>query len=742
MDTLEYYWSIALEEGFVNVSLWTIDADRVRIIATVEQESWENQEDLVLALNNLLEKAVKDYPEDAKEPEKTVFGVAPGWVTDGQIKKEKLKIIRHLCTKLKLSPSGFVVLPEAIAHGTKHNEGSPLNSLVVGLGQEELDLSLFNLGNLVGTVEVGRSENLLDDINEGLARFKTGQHLPSRFIVYGGEDKALEETIQQLIAHDWESSDSAVKFMHTPKFESVDSKNQSIFTALAGASEIVDVSELVYENKEETKQPQTTEEGQTKEIGEENDNITSSEVSPEEIGFVLGGDIEEQKEISQQNNINDAEETEFIRDQQVQNRKNKFRFNMPKIDFLKKIKLPKLKFKPSARSSHGPSLSRQKLPKESSFKRAFFILLIFIILVGFGLFAAWWYLPKAKVTIYVAPRSLRETKEVVMGDDVETDFENLTLRANSTSLEESGERTTSTTGTKVVGEKATGKVTIRNGTSTGIKLKAGTILKGSSDLLFTLDNEASISAATSPSEPGSATLAVSAESIGEEYNIDKDSTFSVSNYPTSEVDAVADTEFTGGSSREITAVSQVDLDKLEEELIDQLKEEGRSKIKEQIGSNEELIDGSIQIEDIESDFNHKVGDEASTVKLNATVKFTALTVNKDSLFNLAKDVLGSTIPDGYALKDNQLDLSYDLVSEEDGKFYFDIQFEANLLPQINIDEIASKISGRYPPQAYEYLSTVPGFVRADLGVKPVLPGKLAIMPHVRKNIEIGISAAR
>lgn len=741
METLEYYWSIVLEEGFVNVSLWTIDADRVRIIATGTEETWENQEDLVLALNNLLEKAVKDYPQDVPEPEKTVFGVAPGWVKDGQITKEKLNIIRHICTKLKLAPSGFVVLPEAIAHGVKHNEGAPLNSLIVGLNQEFLDLSLFSLGNLVGTVEVGRSENLLDDIKEALARFKTGQHLPSRFIVYGGDDHELDETLQEMIAYDWDSPEAVVKFMHTPKFESIDSKKLTTYSALAGASEIVDVSELVYENETEAEQVRPQNLDETAHIGEENNNVTSGEVSPEEIGFILGEDIGKHPSVVQKVDQNVHESTEFAQ-VPAETLKKKLSLGKPKIKLLPAIKMPKLKFNLPFKRSRGAGLPHQKLPSERSFKRLFFFVLVLLVFIAAALFAAWWYYPKAKVTIFVAPRALRETKEVVMGEDVETDFENLSLRAKPISLEQAGERTTSATGTKVVGEKATGKVTIRNGTASGIKLKAGTVLKGSGDLLFTLDNEASISAATSPSSPGSATLAASAESIGDEYNIAKDSTFSVSNYPSSEVDAIADTEFSGGSSREITAVSQDDLDKLEKELIDQLKEEGQSKIKEEIDGNQELITGSVQVEDIQREFNHKVGDESSTVKLNATVNFIALTVDKESLFNLAKDVLGATIPDGYALKDDQLNYSYDLISEDDGKFFFDVRFEANLLPQIDVEDITSKISGRYPSQASEYLSNVPGYVRAEIDINPPLPGRLATLPHVKKNINVIISAAR
>src|SRR3989344_1455982 len=130
----------------------------------------------------------------------------------------------------------------------------------------------------------------------------------------------------------------------------------------------------------------------------------------------------------------------------------------------------------------------------------------------------------------------------------------------------SGDKTRSTTGTKTVGDKAKGVVKIRNGSASNLNLPTGTILLGPNDLKFTLDSPASVSAALSPSDPGTVTVAASANDIGAQYNLAKDEILKVGNFFKSEVDAIIQDNFTGGSSREISAISNDHRKFLEEKL--------------------------------------------------------------------------------------------------------------------------------------------------------------------------------
>ena len=121
--------------------------------------------------------------------------------------------------------------------------------------------------------------------------------------------------------------------------------------------------------------------------------------------------------------------------------------------------------------------------------------LVFLAVVMASLFLFWWFYPKAVVRIYVSPKKFEEKANL-----------NISLSASSLDLskniipgkvltsEVSGEKTKTATGTRKVGEKTRGSVTIQNGTASNISLKAGTILTAANDLKFTLDSSASVSA--------------------------------------------------------------------------------------------------------------------------------------------------------------------------------------------------------------------------------------------------------
>ena len=116
-------------------------------------------------------------------------------------------------------------------------------------------------------------------------------------------------------------------------------------------------------------------------------------------------------------------------------------------------------------------------------------------------------------------------------------------------------------------------------------------------------------------------------------------------------------------------------------------------------------------------------------------------VEKDRLFEFMSEVLGGKVPDGFVLRGEQIETDFSLEAEEDGIYEFEVEVSANLLPEINSDDIVEKIKGRYPKLAEDYLvKEIPGFVWAEIKIRPDLPGKLNTLPRVKDNIEVIISA--
>lgn len=699
----EFFWALVIESGWIQAGIWQIIAEKAEVISISPPAAWEVDEELIGAADTALSAAIQTLPEDVSEPQKTVFGVPPSWVSGGQIKKEHLDAIRKICADLSLEPSGFVVLPEAIAHYYKSQEGSPLNAIILGVGSENLEVAVFRLGNLSGNSVIARSVSVSDDVIEGLARFASSEPLPSRILIYDGKEGELEDVRQALLDTSWDEHENT-KFLHTPKIEVIDPNKKVLATALAGASEIANVSQIGTVKKGYREESEV--EGEVENVSE-----PKEEVSAKDLGFLVGEDVAKEKP------------QEILPRQTVQEKP--FFQKVSPIGFLEKIKSVATGI-PGAPSRRVWSVG--------------LVVLGLLLVTGF---IYWWFFPKAVVTVYVAPRRLEE--EITLKVDVTADSPNFSERilpGEVIETEVSGDRTKSTTGTKVIGERARGTVKIQNGLATTINLSAGTILVSSGDLRFSLDKTASVSAALSPSQPGIANVEITAANIGAEYNLVKDESFKVGNYPKAEVDAISLADLTGGSSRDISAVSKEDAETLEEDLTGELIEKAKNELAAMVASDKFFIKDVIIAEATSKVFSNKVGDEASSLKLALTLSTKGLVVVRQHLFDLAREDLKDKVSSGFVLRDEQLSAEFGLTNESGAEFELKGSFVANLLPEVKPDELAEKIKGKYPPLAESYLTSIPGFSRAEIKLKPRFPGRLGTLPRLSKNITIEVSAER
>jgi len=236
----DLFWSVAIEPDWIQAGVWEIVDGAVKVISSGPATAWKTDEEFVKAADSALAAAVGDLDEDAPEPSKTVFGVGTSWVSEGEIKSEFLAKLKDLCNELSLKPTGFVILPEAVAHIIKTEEGSPFSGIAVGIGEENLEISVFRLGRSLGTKIVARSVTIKEDLLEGLTRFPSEDPFPSRFVLYDGKEGELEEVKQSIIGMDW-NSNKKVKFLHTPKAEILTPDKKVLAVALAGASEMGEV---------------------------------------------------------------------------------------------------------------------------------------------------------------------------------------------------------------------------------------------------------------------------------------------------------------------------------------------------------------------------------------------------------------------------------------------------------------------------------------------------------------------
>jgi hypothetical protein len=705
----ELYWSLVLEAGWVQAGIWHIKESAAEVISTSPPAAWETEDELTEAADAALSSATAKLPEDYQEPNKTVFGVPSAWVKGGEISGDYLGKIKKLCTDLSLNPVGFVVLPEAIAHLYKSEEGSPLSAIVLGLGKGFLEITVFKLGNLIGTSQISRSVSLIEDVTEGLSRFEGSAPLPSRFIVYDGKGAELAEAKDALMQEAWIDAPK-IKFLHVPKVETLLSDRKVLATSLAGANEIGQVLQIT--SKEAT--------GQEKDL----ENVVPVEkgLAPEELGFMVGEDITQNQkptEIPKPVERNPVQPGQTIR-QKISPHYQSFGVGVKSLfhGFAGRISI--------------------KPPRMGNKPFAFFGILLVALMILAGFF--WWFYPKAKVTIYVTPKDFSQEVNIGFSTDGQSDTGNGIIPAKLLSADVSGDKTKSATGSRLVGDKAKGSVQVQNGTAFPIALAAGTILVSSTNLKFDLDNSASVSAALSPSSPGTAALSVTADSIGAEYNLAKDEVFKIGNYPKAEVDAAAIADFSGGSSQQISAVSKDDQLTLETQLKDELSQNAKNQLLAKVDSSQIFVDDLAGLDVATENFDHKVGDQADNLKLNLTLTATTVAADKSKLLEFARGVLKDKIPSGFVLRDSQISFKFTFDSKQDQNINYKVEISANFLPLVNTDDIIKKIAGRMPLVAQDYLTSVPGFSRADVTLNPRLPGFFGTLPHLDKNITIEIVA--
>ncbi|MGA2910382.1 MAG: baseplate J/gp47 family protein [Candidatus Microgenomates bacterium] len=706
----ELYWSLVIEEDWIQAGIWYIGETAAEVISVSSGAAWSTDEELLGAADAALSSAVQKLPEDYKEPNKTVFGVSASWVKGGEIKEEYLSKIKKLCAELSLVPVGFVVLPEAIAHLYKSEEGAPLSAVVLKLGEEYLEISVFKLGNLVGTTEVSRSVSLIEDVTEGLSRFEGAVPLPSRFVVYDGREGELEEAKNVLMQASWSESEK-VKFLHTPKAEILSSDRKVLATSLAGAAEIGHVSQVA------------SVEPQDEEKTEDNEELIEETVPPENMGFAIGEDVAART----------AEIQNVVPPQPVIPVPSpKAAFNPAKLagEYLAKSKnlFHSFSAKVGAKTPAAPRV------KSNSW--IIFLVLAVVAVIGAGVF--WWFYPKAKITVFVTPKRFEQQVQVSFSPNGQFDAANGIIPAQVITDQVKGEKTKSATGTQLIGNRSTGSVQIANGNGAAINLSAGTILTSSAGLKFVTVSTASVSGQILPGSPGTANVDVSAGDIGAQYNLAKGEVFSVGNYSKALVAATSTADFSGGSSQEVSAVSKDDQTSLEADLKSELTQNAQSDISAKVSTDQIFVTGLAGLDTVSESFDHKVGDQADSLKLDLALNATGLAADKSKLLEYAKGVLNDKIPAGYSLSDSQIDFQFVYVGQLNGNYSYNVTVGANFLPQIDTQKVISLIAGKTPSVAQNYLDSIPGFGHAEVTINFKFPPPLDTLPRIPGNITLDV----
>jgi len=743
----EYFFALEIDTGRVKSAIWTIEGDQSQLLSLGEIVDWEKEEEIIEAVDTSLSSAIEKLTpaQEGKEPEKIIFGLSSEWLEENKITPAKAEILKKISQKLELTPLGFVVIPEAIAHWLKKLEGVPLNGVLIGLGKKKITVSLVEAGRVMETNLVVRSENLGSDLTEGLSRSGKEGPFPARILLYDHEEK-LEEARQELI--NWSWPDEKINFLHLPKVEILSADFDIKSIVLASASQIAEVKGM----KEAVTAPiiPSTEKTETEEISESKEKVIeeteeAAEVSEPKIEETKSEEVEEKvpenlfgfvkdQDISQISPYPEEPVEELVIPSSEEKPTPVFK---PKLDYFQN----KLSFFKGFNLGGFFSSFRETLSQRGL---AVFLLTGFILLVLLaGLWSLYWFLPKANIILTVKPKVLEKDFTIKLDPSLTTaDKENLILPASEIQATVEGEKEANTTGTKLVGDKAKGEVTIFNATTQDRTFAKGTIISNSAGIEFSLDDSVSVaskSGTAADSESGKAKVKVTAMEIGSEGNLAAGSEFSVSNLTKSDFVAKNEGSFSEGSSREVQVVAKEDEDKLLTELQKELEEKALDNLKTKLSSGQKLVEESLTSQVSEKTFSKKVDEEADKVSLKLEVKTTALSFQEDEFKQLAEVEIRNLVPSDFDYNPDKTEIEFESqTSTQKDIFAFQARFKADLVPKLNLEEIKKNLLGKKPVIGKTYLSNLPNVTSFEAQISPKFPESIATFPRLLKRINLEI----
>lgn len=716
----EYFLALILKEKSVKAVIWEEKEGHVAVLdsaavsSDVPLEEVDDETRLRLA-DEAIGLAEKNLPENVKTT-KTIFGINDWWVEGSTIKEPYFGKIKKLTKELELTPLGFVVIPEGIAHALKLEEGIPPTVLLVFVGEKVLGVTLVQAGRIEKTKTIPKEETASQTASAIIKSFGDVEVLPSRIILFDGE-ASLEETKQEFIAYPWTKD---LSFLHFPKIDILPKDFDTKAVVWGAAKEMglmldEEIPDVISDVKLEEEE---------KEKGNEEEQLPKEE--EETFGFVQEQDVLEGG-ARMKNRLADEEEEDEGKKEDVP----KSRLSLPSFSFAI----------PDIGSTFGwiSSLtSFLRLPNFSSRTWLPFAAIAFILLI---LTCVYIFIPKARITLVALGRSLENDIQITADTQSQSiDKDKQKIPAIKVETKHEGEKSQKTTGKKQVGDKAKGEVTIYNKTENKKTFPKGTVLTGPNNLRFTLDDDTSVaSTAAFELTPSNTKAKITADQIGEESNIAANTNLPFKEFPTSSYFAKNDSPLTGGTKRDVAAVSKEDQDSLLTALTDELREKGKQELTNQSGGNK-IVDIAMKEEVLTKKFNKDVGDEADSLTLTLSISFSTLSYKDSDLLELVGSEIEKAVPDGFAFQKDTFETSVKNVGKEkSGNTTLTVHYKATLLPKLDIASIKSAIVGKSKPAVEKYLDSLP---LEDFAISQTIqfPPPLNLLPQRSENIIVEIKS--
>lgn len=378
-----------------------------------------------------------------------------------------------------------------------------------------------------------------------------------------------------------------------------------------------------------------------------------------------------------------------------------------------------------------PKTPKKRLPDFDRFKKRFVLALLGLV-GGVGLiWLLFFSLPRA--TIIVEGRTEPLALNFGFAADAEVEnpqYNNSLVPAIQQEISKTLSKSITPTGTKDVGTKASGEITIRNcDNGSGFSMSPGSKFTSESGKVFVSTEGASVPKFTGNSSEctqdgdsaGTATVEVRAAANGESYNIDSQAYAFAFSSP--KIDAVGG-EMSGGTSKTIKVVTQGDVNAARKELLSNERSDAEAELRKKFSEDEVVVEAAFIEKVTKSESQPAVGSEADSARVSLEVEYTQAGIKKEYLEELIKREGGRKTSgadaDSLAIVETGIDgIELDLKDKTSATSYrFSAKTQALLGPNINFDELKAKIARKKSGEAAEIVKTYPNVSGAQVKLSP------------------------
>ena len=313
------------------------------------------------------------------------------------------------------------------------------------------------------------------------------------------------------------------------------------------------------------------------------------------------------------------------------------------------------------------------------------------------LFLVWALVIAPHATVVVTAKTSGQflTTPVTLGSELSSDPEKATIKSIKQTEKISQSVDFEATGTKDVGEKATGTVQFTSSFELAVQgatIPSGTRLKASGMEFVTTQN-----ATFAPVLGGNKrSVGIMAVGSGTQYN---DISGSMSGAPSGVESAQITGATSGGTSKIVKVVSQEDIDNAKSDLEDAKSDDAKKKLKAKFKKTDIILDSSFTTKGGDPVSSPAVGQEATDgkAKLTSEVTYTMLAVAKDEMDAYLDEVFEGllTSKDSQRVYDNGLkDVAFDDFVAGDKDDTATLTTTAQVGPKINDENIKEQVKGK------------------------------------------------